>query len=288
MKVFPYQILRSKDENIFVKIDRGDIFYDKLHQHEEIQIAQIVKGEGQLLMSETVSSYRPGDIFVIGGNSPHLFQSLERQEDSSHMISVFFTKKSFGDNFFNISQLQQIGNFFEKSKAGFKLKRRTPTVDKIMQRMPEVDEFSQFLLFLKLLKILSSSESELLTDYVYGQNISTNDSNRLKVIIDYVMDNFHNDITLEKIADLACITPNAFCHFFKQRTDKTFFQFLIEIRIEHACHLIIKDHDLTMADISARSGFKSISNFNRKFKELKGMTPSQYYRKKNRTMVGSY
>jgi AraC-like DNA-binding protein len=95
------------------------------------------------------------------------------------------------------------------------------------------------------------------------------------------MSHFQDDITLDKIASLACMTPNAFCHFFKQRTNKTFFQFLIELRVAHACQLIIKDHDLTMADISSKSGFKSISNFNRKFKQLKGSTPSQYFQRQN-------
>ena len=109
----------------------------------------------------------------------------------------------------------------------------------------------------------------------------------MQAIFDYVMNNFQNDITLETVSELAFMTPNAFCRFFKQRTNKTFFQFLIELRIEHACQLLAKNEDLSVAQISGESGFKSISNFNRKFKTLKGMTPSTYFNKMNDGMVYS-
>jgi AraC-like DNA-binding protein len=281
MKVYPFKIPKPLSENLFVQVDQGYLFYDKLHQHEEIQIALIVKGEGKILVADTVHSYQPGNIFVIGGNCPHLFQSMEIKKDSSFMISIFFTKQSFGDDFFDIVQLEQIRGFFEKSDAGFKLIKRRRSVEKIMLQMPQSDKISKFLLFFKLLKKLCNSDSEILSNYVYPKTISSNDGHRIQSIFDYTMSHFQDDITLDKIASLACMTPNAFCHFFKQRTNKTFFQFLIELRVAHACQLIIKDHDLTMADISSKSGFKSISNFNRKFKQLKGSTPSQYFQRQN-------
>jgi AraC-like DNA-binding protein len=75
---------------------------------------------------------------------------------------------------------------------------------------------------------------------------------------------------------MAFMTPNAFCRFFKQRTNKTFFQFLIELRVEHACQLLGSKRELNINLISDLSGFNSISNFNKKFKKIKGVTPSKY------------
>ena len=74
------------------------------------------------------------------------------------------------------------------------------------------------------------------------------------------------------------MTPNAFCRFFKQRTNKTFFQFLIELRVEHACQLLSSKRELNINLISDLSGFNSISNFNKKFKKIKGVTPTKYQR----------
>ena len=98
----------------------------------------------------------------------------------------------------------------------------------------------------------------------------------MQVVFDYALRNFDKDIKLPTISEKVYMTPNAFCKFFKQRTNKTFFQFLIELRIEHACQLLQKNEDASIATIAEQSGFKSVSNFNRKFKLYKDIVPSQY------------
>tara|TARA_R110002050_G_scaffold60485_4_gene134130 strand:+ start:11729 stop:12040 length:312 start_codon:yes stop_codon:yes gene_type:complete len=99
-------------------------------------------------------------------------------------------------------------------------------------------------------------------------------------IFDYTMTHFHKDISLETISDVATMTKNAFCKYFKKRTNKTYFRFLNELRIEHATKLLTDETDLAIADIAYKSGFKNISNFNRQFKILKNISPNQY-RKNN-------
>ena len=94
-------------------------------------------------------------------------------------------------------------------------------------------------------------------------------------IMEYTMNNFQKEISLYTIAEISYMTPNAFCRYFKQRTNKTYFQFLIEVRIENACRLL-KNKDLLITEVSEKSGFKNISNFNRKFKDIRGITPSKY------------
>jgi AraC-like DNA-binding protein len=89
------------------------------------------------------------------------------------------------------------------------------------------------------------------------------------------MQHFKEGITLEDIALKANMTKNAFCRYFKKRTNKTYFQFLIEIRIENACRLLY-NRDLSILSVSELSGFQNIGNFNRKFKELKGVSPSVF------------
>ncbi len=98
----------------------------------------------------------------------------------------------------------------------------------------------------------------------------------MQLIFDHVMKNFQQEISLQSVADLAYMTPNAFCRYFKQRTNKTFFQFLIELRIANACKLLIYEKELPIEEVSIRSGFNNLSNFNRKFKELMKTTPNKY------------
>jgi transcriptional regulator GlxA family with amidase domain len=70
------------------------------------------------------------------------------------------------------------------------------------------------------------------------------------------------------------MTKNAFCKYFKKRTNKTYVTFLNEIRVEHATRLLEKHVDLPIVEIAELSGFNNLSNFNRQYKKVKGYIPS--------------
>ncbi len=275
MKIYPFEIPKPLAGALIVQVDRELVFFDKLHQHEEIQISFLVKGQGKLIIGDSVHSYSAGDLFVIDGKIPHLFQSTPSDE-VSHMISVFFTPKTFGSDFFSIPDLERTTSFFDKPNTGYKVTDDNLEARKILTKLPNEDKFSRFILFLGLLRSIAESKSTMLTGFVHPKALSANEGKRLQDVLDYVMHNFDTDIKLITVADLAFMTPNAFCRFFKQRTNKTFFQFLIELRIEHACQLLLSKNDLTIMEIAEKSGFGSISNFNRKFKNIKRMTPTAY------------
>ena len=151
-----------------------------------------------------------------------------------------------------------------------------------MCQFQENSKLSRVLLFLKLLALLCKTDKRLLTKFSYPRAISHLAGERMQVVFDYVLHHFHEEIKLSAVSGLVYMTPNAFCKFFKQNTNKTFFQFLIELRIEHSCQLLLTNKDLSIAEISEQSGFKSISNFNRKFKTYKGVIPSRYAERQNK------
>ncbi|MCF6308445.1 MAG: AraC family transcriptional regulator [Flavobacteriaceae bacterium] len=92
------------------------------------------------------------------------------------------------------------------------------------------------------------------------------------------MSNFQKPITLDRISEEAAMTKNAFCKYFKKRTNKTYTTFLNELRIEKACSLLQTNTEHTIAEIAEKSGFQNISNFNRKFKLIKLVSPRVYKR----------
>ena len=278
MKVYPFEIPKPISENLTVQEDKEFVFFDKLHQHKEIQISLMVEGTGKLIIGASIHTYAKEDLIVVGSRLPHLFQS-SKSEKESHMISLFFTPDSFGADFFNLSDLKQLASFFEKSHLGFKVCSPSDELLKMIKQMPSLDKFQKFLQFLKILHKIEESEVELLTGFRHPKALKSNEGKRLQSVLDYMVNHFNEDIKLESVAKLAFMTPNGFCRFFKQRTNKTFFQFLIELRIEHACQLLKSNRDITVAEASEKAGFKSISNFNRKFKKLKGKTPSEFLAK---------
>ncbi len=279
MKVLPFKIPKSTTDTLIVQEDKETIFYDKFHQHEEIQISIIMSGEGSLIVGDTITDYKPNDILVFGSNVPHVLKSAFSEEES-YMISIFFTKDSFGSTFFELPEFEELSGFFRNSVYGIKvLSKKKKLKKEFIKIVNSEDRFDRFSIFFKVLKLLKNANTGTISSFISKRTYTDNEGRRMARVLQSVMNDFNRDFSLKEAADLANMTPNAFCRYFKQRTNKTFFQFLIEVRIENACRLISKESDMTISEASYNSGFKNLSNFNRKFKEIKGITPSEY--KKN-------
>ena len=275
MKVYPFKIPKPVDAYLIVQIDKEPIFYNRLHQHEEIQISHIINGSGKLLVGDSIHQFGKGDTYVIGSNLPHIFKSVKEESDA-HMLSVFFTESTFGSDFFNLPYFKEITPFFQRANTGFKVASNKKKIARSLLKLAQKDKLNQFIGFLKILHVLSNTNIEALSKFTYAKALSTNEGQRLQVVFDFVFKNFHKPIALEEVSKMAYMTPTAFCRFFKQRTNKTFFEFLIELRIEHACQLLRIKKEMNINLISDLSGFNSISNFNKKFKKVKGTPPTQY------------
>ncbi|WP_273566664.1 AraC family transcriptional regulator [Maribacter halichondriae] len=279
MKVLPFKIPKPFDSTLVVQEDKARIFYNQLHQHAEVQISYIVQGQGKLIVANSVYSFEAGDIYVIGSNIPHLFQSIPTKE-LSHMITLFVTEESFGNDFFQIPELEDVKKFFRTSEGGIRVLSKKKSIRRILLELPTVDKLQAFIRFLKLVQKINGATIGELTTFVPSKKIiSNNEGRRLQLVFDYAMNHFDKEIKLNYVASLVHMTTPAFCRFFKQRTNKTFFEFLIELRLEHACQLLSGNEKLSIAEISEASGFQSISNFNRKFKKNKMASPSQYAKK---------
>ena len=154
--------------------------------------------------------------------------------------------------------------------------QRKRGIIKNFKKLIHLNRIERIASLLKILSIILQSKKEPLSSFVYRKKYTEFDGKRMNDVFQYAMDHFQEPISLEEISEEANMSKNAFCRYFKKRTNKTFFRFLIEIRIEHACKLLYKNRKLSISVISELCGFQNIANFNRKFKELKKMTPSDY------------
>ncbi len=275
MKVLPFEIPKTKNLGLIYQEDRGAFFYDKLHQHEEIQLCYVVKGEGTLIVGDTISEYKSNDIIAIGGNQAHVFKSDASVIKESFMISLFFTKSSFGEAFFELDDFKELTTFFSNIKSSFKVLDNKEELGKYFLKLKKSRDLDKFIVFIKMLRLISNSEVKSLSSFIYEKKYTNNEGKRMRDVMDYTLNNFSTKIELYDIAEIANMTSNAFCRYFKQRTNKTYFTFLNELRVEKACKLL-SNKDYSIIEVSEKSGFKNISNFNRKFKELKKKTPSVY------------
>ena len=272
MKVFPFTIPKPTNDALIFQKDEEFVFYNQLHQHAEIQLSYMAHGSGTLIVGDAISSYQAGDIVVIDAHLPHVFKS-EVATKPSLMLSLFFTKESFGRPFFDLEEMGSLANFFRKAAQGFKVSRHN--LHDHFYALQTQNGFNRFINFLKILEQLAGLESTALSSFI-SKPYSDSEGQRMSAITDYTMANFDQQITLNKIASVANLTPNAFCKYFKKRTNKSYFTFLNELRIARACQLLQSSPDLSVSDIAEIVGFNNLSNFNRQFKRIKKETPSLF------------
>lgn len=276
MKVLPFKIPKPEQDALVFQIDKTEAFYDKLHQHEEIQVCLIIEGEGTLIVGDTINYYEKDDVLIIGSNIPHVFKSDLQASETSHMLSLFFTRQSFGNDFFELEELKELYNFFKRSKHGFKIISKQEEAKNLFLQLENTTKLNRFIILLQLLKTTTSANYKSLSSFVYDKKYTDNEGNRMRNVFEYTMNNFEKTISLETISEIANMTKNAFCKYFKKRTNKTYIQFLNELRIENACKLLLSENDYSIIEISEKSGFNNISNFNRQFKAVKAINPTTY------------
>ncbi|CAL2091497.1 AraC family transcriptional regulator [Tenacibaculum sp. 190524A05c] len=276
MKALPFKIPKPKNLGVIYQEDRTPIFYGNFHEHEEIQISCIVHGKGTLVVGDTIHRYSENDVFVIGSNLPHVFKSDGNEEDSdSFMISLFFTERSFGSDFFELDDFKELNHFFENASNGFKVLNSYNLVPTFLQ-LQKASNLERFISFFEIIKQLNSIETLPLAKFIAKKKLSDDSGKRMQTIMSYTMNNFESEISLDAIAEKANMTKNAFCRYFKQRTNKTYFTFLNELRVENACKLLVSNKEISVKEVAYKCGYNSLSNFNRKFLAIKETTPLKY------------
>lgn len=282
MKVITFQVPEPERKAFRLQIDELPHFYDKLHQHPEVQVTLIERGEGVLIAGDYTGPFTAGDVYVLGSNLPHVFRSdapyfKVDNELSVYGITLFFDEKYVGQQFWQLSEMQHLRAFVNKAKGGFRVNNPTqPLVSEYLRQISKHDGLAKLLMFFELLKTLT--ESHHLQPLSMGSvNVTYDEAEgkRMNSVLQFTFQEYHRLISIHEVAQLANLSPEAFCRYFKLRTRKTYLSFLNEVRISNACKLLI-DRDLLISDVCYQVGFNNLSNFNRVFRKVMGNTPSAY------------
>lgn len=98
---------------------------------------------------------------------------------------------------------------------------------------------------------------------------------RFNNVLNYIDEHFVEDLSLEEVAAFSGFSKFHFTRLFKKYTNSTFYDYLIYRRVQEA-EKLLAEADMTITDVALRSGFASISTFNRTFKQKKNCTPREY------------
>ncbi len=265
--------------NLFVQ--ETPYFSTPWHYHPEYEIVLVLESTGKRFVGSSITDFKPGDLCMIGAYLPHYYRNDDEYyvKDSgikAKSLVIHFMEDFMGEKFLQLPESQAIKALLERSKRGLSFgKKTTEKVRAKFKNLPNLTSMERLLEMISILTILSESEDkeDLTTNPISLRNEV--DSARMNKVFEYVMVKYQEEIQLSEVADLANMSESAFSRYFKKRTRRTFTQFLAEIRIKHACKLLMVDK-LSVAEIAFESGFNNLSNFNRQFKAIKKITPLAY------------
>src|SRR5476651_2682232 len=288
MKAHLNTFLNTDGQSFSLKLSDYYHALNELHYHPEIELTYIIEGEGTLLIGEQLEQVSAGMLVMIGPNIPHLFKFenhtyanvLMKQGKinlKTKLLTLHFDPQVLGEQFLALPENRQISNLVHDSLKGiyFLGDAQAQITGRLFQLM-SAPAYERLLQLMQLLNQMGATkERKYITTTPDETAYNNHDETRLTKVYLYTLNNFTKTIALKDVAAMVYMVPNAFCRYFKSRTHKSYFTFLMEVRIRHACKLL-KEHDYSVVVVCYESGFTNLSNFNRHFKLLTGKTPLEY------------
>jgi AraC-like DNA-binding protein len=263
-------------------------YFDKpWHFHEEYELVMIDKSEGCKFIGDKVSEFKEGELMLIGPRIPHFFRNnIEYYKKNGKLeassIFIHFTENFLGENFFHLPEMKMVQRLLGHSK--FALEINGCIKQYIIERLRGMQGESGPQRLVSLLDILvkiseSSEVTQVLTvkfdEKDHQEFDNTSDASRINVAFKYITDNFSKEIYVHEIAGMLHMSPASFSRYFKHHTRKTFSDYVTEMRISHACKLLMLE-DQSISQISFESGFENLSNFYKHFRRITGIIPKEY------------
>jgi AraC-like DNA-binding protein len=270
MKPLYEHIRPDSDSSILTKNISLPTFDSPFHFHPEFELTYIKKGEGLRYVGMRVDDFKSGDFVLLGQNLPHCW--ISNREDDGRNVEAYvlqFEEGILKDSVLKWREFSEVSKMLNLSKSGLVLDNYKAV--ELFETLIKTEPKRRIIYFLEILVELSNGQFKTIID----KPMIFENQDKLSNILDYVIKNFRENIVLEKVADLANMTPTSFCRYLKNHTGKTLFEIVLNYRLEAAKQLLLNTRQ-PINEIALEIGFVDIPYFNRTFKRWKGVPPREY------------
>lgn len=261
------------------------------HAHDYMQIWYVCRGMCRHWINDREHRMIKGDLFVIPPYVVHKVRPVEGED--IHIIGFEFAARFIDDNYNNFNNSKEFFDFAylepflvsqDMVKPKFNLSPESQNaVEGIMKDMlreyNKGDDYYEMIIKADLLKLLAIVAREYKNSHKSKESQEILEKYRTGIIsaIEYIHENYSDDLHLEDICKYALMSKTNFCYIFKILTSKTFTEYLTHIRVQKALEALLKT-DATITQICYDVGFKDVTHFCRTFKKIVGVSP-KYYKK---------
>jgi AraC-like DNA-binding protein len=286
MKPHYHKVPKNLENSFSLRKDVSANFESTWHYHPELELHYTKKGEGLRFIGDNISNFYSDEMLLLGENLPHTWKSHDAYLHPQSKLEVetmvmHFLPDCLGQEFLSLPEAYALTQLFKKAKNGLLINGDTKRkLLSLLEAAHQAENLNRIALFISILSTLAeTNEYEPIASAHAFYQSNQLETDRLNQIYTYTLKNYMNKISLTEIASLSCLSITSFCRYFKIMTNKTYTDFLSEIRISYACKFLIENKELTIESISTETGFNNASNFFRQFKKTIGLTPKAYRKK---------
>ena len=276
------EITPLTQSDVFVIINSEKVGFDyPIHYHSAYELTLILNSSGNRIVGDSAEKYSLNDLVLIGPEIYHRWDDDDiapEKRNNAHVITIQFSKDLFDQTLFLKESFSSIKNLLAESQRGLKFVGKTfSIVAEKMKNLTTEKKFESVLEFLQILNILSISiDKKYLASDGFISIKEDAKGDRVNKMYTYILTHFNDsDLRITELAQESNMSTSAFGHFFKKSTNKSFTQFVVDMRLGYASKLLLNSND-SISEIAFKSGFNNIANFNRLFKKNKFITPKQY------------
>ncbi|PST83078.1 AraC family transcriptional regulator [Pedobacter yulinensis] len=277
------QLLKVSTDTLHSFSARRDTAPDinnRWHYHEETELIYVRKGTGTQFIGDSMLSFKPGDVVLVGSNLPHYWRFDEeyfRDGSEVEVWAIHFKENFFGQAFLELPENHELRKVLEQSRRGVRIGAdESVAISAIIRQLTETEGTTRLIRLLEALtSIARAKDKTLLASLGFRYNFQDSEKDRIQSIYNYSITNFKKKIQLAEIAEVARVSHHSFCKYFKSKSGKTYSRFINEIRVGHACKLLIESR-MTVKEVCYESGFYNFASFHKYFKEITGKSPLSY------------
>ncbi len=269
--------LKFDEDAIFLtRHYKQDYFTSPRHYHKEYEIAYVEQSEGKLYVGNNIVDFKAGNLFVFAPQLIHCFKNHKNPKAQAKATIILFKRDFLGATFLERKEAALLNKLLANAGAGLKVEKPSAKLVLLVKNLSFNKGLKSVLELLTILDILSKQKDcEFLTSRWVDKYYYKLNDDLIKRICSFVEESFAENTVFENAVSISGMGIASFSRYFKNRTEKTFSQYVNEVRVNKA-QKMLTNTNLNISEICRRCGYNNLSYFNRQFKQKNGMSPKEF------------
>src|SRR5258706_2199608 len=250
------------------------------HYHDEYELHLIVASSGKAFVGDYIGYFQPGHLVLTGPRLPHNWISLDLPEGgiAERDLVIQFPHAPIEQAAAHIPEIAEVLPLLERSRHGVEFFGLSEHAAEHWHDIKASHGLTRLGVFCEFLGELARCTDYRLLSHAQLQSVDDSAQlDQINAVVSRITDNLSQPLSAADLAEELGMTESRFSRFFRRATGNTFTDFVNQVRINRACQLLMESDSL-ITDICYVVGFNNVANFNRRFLDIKGMTPREYRR----------